>query len=354
MESARSSARTSAPAPGEVSAPPAANPVLVEVWRGSWVESQHRGAFAVVDGEGQVLEGRGDFARPHFARSTIKSLQALPLLESGAAAHFGLGPRELCLALASHNAEPCHTDTVAALLARLGLGPDHLQCGPQPPGDPEVRRELEARGERPTALHNNCSGKHAGFLALCRHLGREPAEYLEPAAPTQLAVRRAVGELCGADGAALTFGLDGCSAPTFRLTLRELATGFARLANPQRLGAARAAACTTLTTAVAAHPELIAGRHRRLCTDLVRVTEGRLFPKIGAEGLYCVGWVGGGRGLALKLDDGQARGLHPLVVQLLHRLRWIDDGEFAALRAYAPERELNWAGREVGRLEVSA
>ena len=148
----------------------AANPVLVEVWRGPAVESWHRGAWVLADGAGTVLDGAGDWETPIFPRSSIKALQALPLLESGAAERFGFDDGDLALAIASHNGEPCHTERAAAMLARLGLGAGDLLCGAHPPGDPATEAALRARGERPSALHNNCSGKHAGFLALARQL----------------------------------------------------------------------------------------------------------------------------------------------------------------------------------------
>jgi L-asparaginase II len=328
------------------------DPVLVRVWRSGRIESVHRGAWAVVDVSGAVVEGRGQVERPHYARSTIKSLQALPLIESGAAGRYELTDAELALALASHNAEAVHTDTVLGMLGRVELGVEHLRCGAQAPGAPEAREELARRGERPSALHNNCSGKHAGFLTLARHLGADPASYLDPEGAVQREVRAAVAAMCGVEADRLEHGIDGCSAPTFLLSVAELATGFARMGTPDGLAPERSAACRRMTAAVAAHPGLIAGEHKRLCTALARVTRGRLFPKIGAEGLYCVAHVESGRALACKLDDGQQRGLHAATVGLLERLGWIDEEERAALAAFAPGPLFNWAGLEVGHLEV--
>ena len=210
------------------------NPVLARVWRGAFVESQHRGAWVLADTDGRVVEGVGDFERGYFARSSIKCLQALPLLESGAAERFGFDSAEVALAVSSHNAEPCHTQGVERILARVGLGAEALQCGPQAPGDPAARRELERAGAEPSALHNNCSGKHAGFLALSRHLGAAPAEYLAPEGEVQRRVRQAVADMTGAPSGALEEATDGCSAPTFRLPLCGIATAFARVANPDR------------------------------------------------------------------------------------------------------------------------
>jgi L-asparaginase II len=330
----------------------AANPVLVEVWRGPAVESVHRGAWVLADGAGQVVAGAGDLVTPVFPRSSIKALQALPLLESGAAERFGFDDADLALAIASHNGEPCHTERAAAVLARLGLGVSDLQCGPHPPGDPATDAALRARGERPSALHNNCSGKHAGFLALARQLSAPTGAYLDPESPGQRAVRRAVGEMAGLDPAALTFGVDGCSAPNWRLPLRSLAAAFARLATPERLAPERAAHCRRLTAAAAKHPVLIAGSHKRICTDIARETGGRLFPKVGAEGVYVIGVRGADRGLALKVDDGGKRGLHAVLLGLLAHLGLATESELARLAAHAEGRLINHSGREVGRVEV--
>jgi L-asparaginase II len=330
------------------------NPVLTRVWRGAHVESQHRGAWVLVDSAGRVLDGAGDHDQPVFARSSIKSLQALPLLESGAAERFELGDEGLALALASHNAEPCHTECVERVLGRLGLSADDLRCGPQPPGDGETRRALIRSGTRPGRVHNNCSGKHAGFLALSRQLGVDSARYLEPESATQRAVREAVAQMAGVEPASLGEGIDGCSAPTFRMPLARLATALARVANPQDLAPARRAACERMQQVVARHPHLIAGHHGRLCTDLARVSGGRLFPKIGAEAVYVIGAVGRDRGLAIKVDDGQDRGYQGLVVELCRRLGWLDAAQVRELSAWAADGIANWSGETVGRVEVVA
>jgi len=328
------------------------NPALVRRSRGGLPESQHRGAWVLVDRAGSILEGQGALRAPVFARSSTKSMQALPLVESGAAERFAYSERELALALSSHNAEACHTEGVAALLGRLGLAVSDLGCGAAPPSDPEARRALFASGQSPTALHHNCSGKHAGFLALALHMGVAPADYLEPDCASQLAVRAAMTSMCDLSEGEFAIATDGCSAPTYRLPLHKLATGIARIADPSDLGPARAAACRRLTAAAAAHPELIAGNHKRLCTDLERVTEGRLFPKIGAEAVYVVGVREGDRGFALKLDDGSSDAMNQVVVEWLFRLGLLTHGEYEALEPWTESRLFNAAGREVGAREV--
>jgi len=332
----------------------AANPILVHVRRGAQVESVHRGAWALVDTAGRVLEGAGEVDAPLYARSAVKSLQALPLVESGAADAAGYDAADLALALASHSGEPIHTERVAAILARLDLTADALDCGPQPPSDPTTRAALVASATRPSALHNNCSGKHAGFLALARHLGADPAGYLAAGGPVQAAVRLAVGDLTGLDPAGLEYSVDGCSAPTWRIPLRALGRAFARVTSPAGEGATRADACARITAAAAAHPSLVAGTHGRLCTEVLEASGGALFPKVGAEAIYAVGVRGGDAALVVKIDDGAFRAVHAVVVHLLRRLGLTDASASEALAHWSDAPLKNWAGREVGAYEVLA
>lgn len=345
---------TASPPDPDSPALPHQNPVLTRVWRGDYVESQHRGAWVLVDTAGEVIDGAGDWEHPYFARSSLKSVQALPLIESGAADHFGLTDDELALAVASHNGEPRHTERVTKLLERLGLGHDHLQCGAEKPGDSETRLAMIRAGQEPAQIHNNCSGKHAGFLALALHLGVDPGAYIDPESESQQLVRRAVLDLTGLDEAGLTMAIDGCSAPTFRMPLVRLATAISRVANPDGLAPERRAACQRITDSVAAFPELMAGTTGRLCTDLSKATGGRLFPKIGGEAVYVVGVRGGDRALAVKIDDGSLRGMHALVVHLLDRFGFLGGEEAAALESWREGTLRNWAKRDIGRVEVDA
>lgn len=329
------------------------NPVLVRLWRGGFVESQHRGAWCLVDSAGTLIESGGEVEHPTFVRSCIKSMQALPLLEEGAFSTLGFSQEELCLALASHNAEACHTSTVSGLLTRLDLSIQDLQCGPHDPGDKEVKMILASEEVQPTALHNNCSGKHAAFLALSKHLGVPTKEYLDPEGVVQSLVRSSIAEMCDMDAASLARGTDGCSAPTYRLPLRALGKAFARIVDPSGLSPTRRAACEAMTAAVAGHPILIAGSRGRLCTELSRVTAGRLFPKIGAEGVYAVSDRTTGRALALKIDDGGRRALHPLVVELLIKFELLSEPEARALESWRSREIKNYAGKSVGETEVT-
>ncbi|MCZ6597570.1 MAG: asparaginase [Planctomycetota bacterium] len=332
------------------------NPVLVRVWRGEAVESAHRGAWVLVDGSGRALDGAGDFETPIYARSAVKSLQALPLLETGAADRFAFTEPELAVCAASHDAEACHVETVRGILDRLGLTEEHLRCGPQLPGHPEARRELERLrdrdGEGASPIYNNCSGKHAGFLALALHLGVPPERYLDPESDGQRLVHAAVAEMAGLAVEDVAFGIDGCSAPTFRLPLRSLGAAFARLTAPDRLAPDRAASCRRIVRAVTNNPVLLGGSHRRLDTDLLQATGGRLYPKIGAEGVYALGVRDAGRALAIKIDDGGRRAVYAEVVGLLERLGLAVGDELAQLERWTDPVLRNRAGLEVGRLET--
>lgn len=330
------------------------NPILVTVERGGAVESVHRGSWAVVEADGTVVESVGDLTARYFARSAVKSLQALPLIETGAAERFGFDDAAIALALASHSGEACHTEHVAATLARVGLGEEALRCGSHAPFDSQTRRALSEAGEAPTSLHNNCSGKHTGFLAVAKHLGAELESYLDPDAPGQALSRHAIASMSDADESRLVPGIDGCSAPTYRLSLKELGTAFARVTTPDGLTDARRDACRRMVRAVQARPELIAGNRKRLCTDLVRASGGRLFPKIGAESMYALGNVDSGQALAVKVDDGQKRALAPLVLELCRRFGWLSTDELESLGSWKGGAQFNHAKLEVGHVRVHA
>lgn len=309
------------------------------------MESIHRGAWVLVDPSGAVLEHAGDSSQGIYPRSATKSLQALPLIESGAADRYGFDERHLALACASHSGEPRHVDVAADGLAKIGLDPDALRCGPQRP----QHSEANANAER---VINNCSGKHVGFLAVTTHIGAEASNYLAPDSEVQAIVRSAVLEMTDTSLDQLGVGVDGCSAPTFHLPLVGLATGLARLTNPELLAPERANACRRLTNAARSHPDLVAGTHERFCTDLITATNGRVFGKIGAEGVYTFGIVGEGIGFAGKVDDGNARGLYALVIDLLRRRDLLSSQEVVALDHWGSTVVLNGDGIDVGHLEI--
>lgn len=288
------------------------NPVLVEVVRGDAVESRHRGAAVVVDAAGDVEMAWGDSGCPVFPRSAVKPLQALPLIESGAADHFGLGDGEIALACASHAGESEHVRRVEAWLTRIGLTMDDLECGAHPPSNPDAAHALVRAGLAPCPLHNNCSGKHAGFLTTAVHIGAPTKGYIGRDHPVQQAVAEALGRMCGLDMRDMVWAVDGCGIPTFAIPLWATAAGMARLAADEG-GAAR-----RIRAAMAANPYLVAGSGR-LCTEIMRAQPGLLL-KGGAEGVYTAMVPDRGLGVALKIDDGAGRAAEVAVLAVLDRL----------------------------------
>jgi L-asparaginase II len=322
------------------------NPVLVELTRGPVVESRHRGAIAVCDALGKVVAGWGDIEAPIYPRSAFKSLQALPLIETGAADAFGLGDEELALACASHSGEPMHVERVNAWLKRIDCADGDLACGPHLPlAEPAAHAMLRA-GERPCRVHNNCSGKHAGFLTVARHLKIAVEGYERPDHPVQVAVRQAIAELCDLDPTAMPVGIDGCAAPNYALPLSRLARAMARLGDPASLDPMRASAGKRLLQAWKAHPLLVSGTHRA-CADLIAGARGRTVVKTGAEGVFVAVLPEQGWGIALKIDDGATRAAETTMAKVLCLFGAADQSEpIIAKHARPPVR--NWRGDIVG------
>lgn len=281
-------------------------------------ESWHHGWLVAVGADG-VLRAVGDPEQRIWVRSAIKPLQALPLLEMAAERGEEFSDAELAVMAASHGGTERHVQAVRALLARGAFDEDALRCGPHLPFDPEARRALLARGEEPRPIHNNCSGKHAGFLLLARALGVPPEHYADPEGPVQTLVRRVVAETAGVAFEDLDVGLDGCGAPTLRLSLRALAEAFRRFATGEGLPPARARAATRLSRALVREP-VLAGVEGRLTTELLRCGAGRVLGKNGAEGVFAAGVRDLGLGLSVKIADGADRAVGPTVVEALVRL----------------------------------
>ena len=295
------------------------NPVLVEVTRGDRVESRHRGAVAISDAHGKAVLTIGEVDASVYPRSAVKAIQALPLVESGAADAYGFHARELALAQASHNGEPSHVDGVSAMLSAAGLDETALECGAHPPSHSGSALDLIRRGKPPTQLHNNCSGKHAGFLAVARHLGVARRNYVERGHPVQQMVRAAMEALTGAPHTPDRCGTDGCSIPTYAVPLAALAHGFARFATGVELPRERAAAARRIYEAGVSEPFYVAGTGR-FCTDVMNLLRGAALVKTGAEGVFCAAIAGLGLGVALKCDDGAPRAAEAMMAAVLARL----------------------------------
>lgn len=324
--------------------------VLVEVRRGELVEARHRGHAVMVDKDGRRLYACGDPGHVTYMRSAAKPLQALPLVETGAARRLGLAAAELAVCCASHNGEPEHITVVRSILDRAGIAPEMLRCGTHPAWDARVRDALIMAGEKPGVLHNNCSGKHAGMLALAAHMNWPLEGYTAREHPLQQMMVRTVAELAGVPAEGLIIGIDGCTVPTFGLPLYNMALAYARLADPAGLGPERAAASAAVADAMGANPHLVAGTGR-FCTDLIRITGGRLIGKVGAEAVYCVAVRDRGWGLAVKVEDGGQRGLYPAVLQVLDSCGLLRPDELDALQDYHRPAVRNNRGEVVGRVE---
>lgn len=331
-----------------------ANPVLVEVTRGKVVESRHRGAIAVVDGDGRVVEAIGDVERPVFPRSATKAFQALPLIESGAADRYGFGDAELALAISSHNAEPRHVETARAMLARAGLDEGCLECGPQWPERGKDQAALQIAGLKPGRVHNNCSGKHAGFLCTAACLGEDPSGYVKPDHPVMRAVVAASAEMTGAPHTPEMMGVDGCSIPTYAIPLTAIARGFARLATGTGLGPARRAAVERLRRAAAAEPFMVAGTNR-FCTRAMTLLGPRAFVKTGAEGVFTAALPQEGLGIAVKIDDGASRASEVAVAETMRRLlEGLDEATLTGLDRLRNPPILDRNGATVGEIRPAA
>jgi len=328
------------------------SPVLVEVIRGSLLESEHRGRVAVIDADGNAVLRLGDVARPVFPRSAVKPLQALPLVETGAADRFGFGDEELALASASHAGEPAHVALVEHMLARAGLDAAALVCGAHPPIHAPSAQALARSGREPSALHNNCSGKHAGFLCVACAMEANPAGYADPAHPVQRAVKAAIEGIAGVALEDRSRAIDGCSVPTWALPLEKLAHGFARFGTGRGLDPHRAEAAARIRAACAANPYLVAGTGR-FCTRVMAHFGGRVLVKGGAEGVLCGALPEAGLGIAVKCDDGTARAAEVVMATLISRLLALDDADRGALAPLVQPGLRNWNGVEVGVLRPS-
>ncbi|MFN6951946.1 MAG: asparaginase [Albidovulum sp.] len=321
---------------------------MVELWRGGIRESVHAGHAVICDARGDVVEAWGDPAAVIFPRSSCKMIQALPLVESGAADRFGLGSAQLALACASHNGAHVHTHAVGRWLSGLGLGEADLRCGPQMPDDPDARREILCSEGTPCQIHNNCSGKHAGFLTLARYLGAGP-EYVDPDHPVQRSVRAAFEEVTGE--ASPGFGIDGCSAPNFATTVQGLARAMARFAAADPDGSARERAQARLWRAMVAHPDLVAGEGRA-CTNLMRAMGGAVAVKTGAEAVFVAILPKQERGIALKIVDGATRASEAAITALLVRLGALEQGH-PAVGQYLTDPLRNRRGIAVGEMRLA-
>lgn len=323
--------------------------LLAEATRGGVVESRHLGHAVVVDADGGVLYSAGNPWQRSFPRSSLKPLQSLAAISRGTADRFAYTDAEIAVTCASHSAEPRHRAAVASILAKIGCTETDLYCGAHPVPHLPSRDELILAGREPTPIYSNCSGKHSGMLALARVLGAPTEGYWNGDHPVQLEIQQVLRHACGMDLGSLHWGIDGCGVPTFYMSTYEMALGFARLCRPESLPDGLAPAAARITTAMNREPEMVRGEGG-FDSVLMRALPGVAASKGGAEGYQCVGLVGRGIGIAIKVDDGSARALAPLMLALMGMFDALPSDLPAALQPLITPAVLNTRGVPVGEV----
>lgn len=326
-------------------------PIIANVFRGNLLESIHHGHVAVVDSTGKLI---ASFGNPHmatFARSSVKLIQAIPVVESGAADYFHLTDEEIALICASHNAEIAHTDKVTEILQKIGVAETYLQCGPHMPYHAKTAEAMAEAGEKPRSIHNNCSGKHSGMLTLSKFIQAPLETYAELDHPVQQMNLKVMAEMSNYPKEQIEIGIDGCSVPVFGLPIFNLALAFARLVKPEVLGnEQREQACRRIVKSVQRHPFYLAGS-TRFDTALIEATNGRMVCKAGAEAVFAVGIPEKGWGLVAKIEDGNSRAVYPAVVEALKQLGVLTEDELQKLESFHQPIVKNWRGDVVGRIQ---
>lgn len=330
--------------------------ILANVMRGGTLESVHRGTLIIVDGDGGKVAEIGDASVVTFWRSACKTLQAIPMITSGAADAFGLSEKEIALACASHSGQPIHTETARQMLEKIGLNEKDLRCGSQTPFDKATAKALIKADEKPTQLHNNCSGKHIGMLAFAKHIGANPETYLDFENPVQKMILETVSIFTETPFDEIKLGIDGCSAPNFAVPLASMALAFAKLVNPPAsFNEDLKNACRRIVAANIKYPDMIGGSER-LDTKIMQVLEGKIICKVGAEGVWSAGilpsekWKNG-LGIALKIEDGNDdRARSVIAIELLRQLGIMTDEAEEVLSEFSPIILRNRMDLEVGEV----
>ncbi len=326
--------------------------MIVQVTRGHRVESEHHVDACALDARGEVVLADGDIDTPVYLRSAAKPFIAAAAIAAGVRERFGLEPHEIAVMAASHFGQPFHVDAVGSILRKIGLDATALQCGTHLPYDEASAHALIRSGTAPSPLHNNCSGKHAGILALALALGADPSGYLRLDHPAQQAILAFCARLHGDDAATWPIGVDGCGIPVYATSLRRAALAFARLATLEGCSERDAASLAIVREAMLACPDYVAGTGQ-LDSVLMRVGAGKVACKAGAEGVHGVAAIGRGFGYASKVRDGTGRARGPSTVAALRALGTLDPGQATELAPFGAPIVYNRAGREVGRVRVA-
>lgn len=334
---------------------------LVEVWRGQMIESRHRGHLIVIDGNGKIIASLGNPDTVTCLRSAAKPFQAIPFIRSGAIDRFGFSEKELALACASHNSEPEHISTVQSMLRKIGLDESKLKCGAHEPLGDEAARLLRESGKTPTKIYNNCSGKHAAMLAQAIHLNAQIDTYNELDNPVQNEIAKVVSKFSDVLIEEMANSIDGCSAAIFGISVKAMATMYAKLVFPPKdFDVDTRDACRRVVSAMNMYPEMVGGAlSARLDTEIMRVLRGRIVSKVGAEGVYTAGvlpcpeWKHG-LGIAFKIEDGEDKRARPVVViETLRQLGILSEDAYDTLKSFACIPVFSHAKELVGEVRAN-
>jgi len=322
---------------------------LVEVSRGGITESISRGDVAVVDAEGRVEHFAGNVGKYTYLRSAAKPLQAMQVILSGAYSYYGFSHKELAVMCASHYGEPMHRETVAGILDKIGLRPEDILAGTVTSLNPDYALKLAGEGVELNPLFSDCSGKHAGMLAICRYKGYPLDGYTSPDHPLQRELLHLIASICQYPESDVGIGIDGCSVPVHAMPLAHMARAYARITSPGNLSGGMESAARGIFEAMNRHPYMVSGTGG-FCTELIKNTHGKLIGKVGAEGVYCIGIKNKNTGIAVKMEDGNMKRLPPVVVHVLKKLGLLSRQEYEALGAYHVMSNLNDVHWKVGEI----
>lgn len=327
------------------------NPILVEVYRDEVLESFHRGVVCVVDKEGKIIYSEGDVQQICYPRSALKLIQVLPLLEHNGMEHFGFTLEEIAIMCGSHNGEAEHQRVVNSILKKIGLDKEHLNCGAQYPTDRKTANELIKNSEKPHHIHNNCSGKHAGFLAYAVLRGWETQDYINPQHPMQQEILQTTAELYEYPKEKMAIAYDGCSAPIFSVPVYNQAVGFKNLVHPIQFSDKRQKACATIIEAITKYPYMVAG-NKRYCTDMMEITSPRIIGKTGAEGIFSMGLTQEKIGVTIKIDDGKMLPQYNVAQRFVEATGIFSKEKLAPLKHYEEAEITNFNKFVTGKIKT--
>lgn len=327
------------------------NPILVEIYRAGVLESFHRGVICVVNEAGKIIYSQGNVNQICYPRSAMKFVQVLPLIESGGIERFGFTLEEVAVMCGSHNAESEHLKAVNSILSKIGLDKSYLFCGPQYPTSKKDADALIRKNEKPHHIHNNCSGKHAGMLALCKLMNVSINDYINPHHPIQQLILECVEEMYEYPKEKMVTALDGCSAPVYSMPVYNQAVAYKNVIYPEKFPPKRRAACKAVVQAVSSHPFMVAGTGR-YCTDMMQVCGKRIVGKTGAEGIFCLGLREEKMGVCIKIDDGKMLPQYNVAQSFIEATNIFTREQLQPLHHYVEDELKNCNEFNAGKIKV--